>query len=115
MDLYNISTNAINCILNFKNGIDLDLNDIDNSENNNNDKFEKLNNIEPEIISEEQQSESSDDDEGITSNKNENIFENKIFIKKLTKVKYEDNDFHELYKEDSDSIEIIRKKITKRK
>ena len=81
MDLYNISINAINCILNFKNGIDLGLNDIDYSENNNNnDKFEELNNIEPEIISEEQQSESSDDDEGITSNKNENIFENKNFI-----------------------------------
>ena len=114
-DLYNISMNAINCFLNFKNGIDLNLNDIEYSENNNNDIFQELNNIEPEIISEEKQSESSDDDEGITSNKNENIFENKIFNKKFTKVKYEDNDFHELYKEESDSIEIIKKKKNKKK
>ena len=113
-DLYNISMNAINCFLNFKNGIDLNLNDIDYSENNNNDIFQELNNIEPEIISEEKQSESNDD-EGITSNKNENIFENKIFNKKLTKVKYEDNDFHELYKEESVSIEIIKKKKNKKK
>ena len=63
MDIYNISINAINCILNFKNGIDLYLNDINDSENNNNnDKFEEVNNIEPEIISEEQQSESNDDE-----------------------------------------------------
>ena len=113
-DLYNISMNAINCFLNFKNGIDLNLNDIEHSENNNNDIFQELNNIEPEIISEEKQSESNDD-EGITSNKNENIFENKIFNKKLTKVKYEDNDFHELYKEESVSIEIIKKKKNKKK
>ena len=77
--------NAINCFLNFKNGIDLNLNDIEYSENNNNDIFQELNNIEPEIISEEKQSESSDDDEGITSNKNENIFENKILIKNSQK------------------------------
>lgn len=63
----------------------------------------------------EKQLELSDEDEVISSSKNKNIFENKISTKKLTKVKHKDNDYNELYNEESESIDNLEKIISKKK
>ena len=68
-DLYNICINAINCFLNFKNGIELDLSEFEKLDKENHELSQNLSINEFDNIKEEEGEESSDDEKEEISKK----------------------------------------------
>ena len=105
-EIINISIDIINDLFNFNNGMDIDIESI-NDENN-------------EFEFDENMKEETDSNHDIKDNVkqdffNENIFENIEWKKKYTKVKYDDNDFNDIYdlREEIEE-ELIEKKRKKK-
>ena len=106
IELYKINLQIINDILNFNGGIDLSLEDLDEDLREDDLNYISNKNINDEIDMNQNKNIKEDD----------NLFENRDFSKNKTLIKYNDNDFYDLYNIDSkEKEEEILNNIIERK
>lgn len=106
IELYKISLQIINDILNFNGGIDLSLEDLD----------EDLREDDLNYISNKNNNDEIDMNQNKNIKEDDNLFENRDFSKNKTLIKYNDNDFYDLYNIDSkEKEEEILNNIIERK
>ena len=108
-ELMKISLNIMNELLNFKNGDDIEFEDINEDQQS---VKEEDNEVESGLNKEDNNFDENNSSEEEDDNCKTNIFENKELTKKKTKVKIIENDFHEIYEDENNNKdeEILEKK-----